>query len=164
MLRELRLLSSTRFDSRSILGVVLVGDERLSDKLHREELVPLGSRLRTRLGLDAMEAIESRDIYELLTERHRRGSIVITSSRGPDEWLATLSPGRRRPIHQQRLRPHHRRRVLPCSSETDPLGGQRRGVGVWPVTAAEKHWRAQVTSWAQSGHRDRHCERLDPSA
>lgn len=51
VLSELRLLSSTRFDSRSILGVVLVGDERLPDKLRREELVPLGSRLRTRLVL-----------------------------------------------------------------------------------------------------------------
>jgi hypothetical protein len=106
---------------------ILIVDEA-QEMLHREELA-LGSRLRTRLGLDAMEAIESRDIYELLTERHRRGSIVVTSSRGPDEWLATLSPGRRRPIHQQRLRHHHRRRVLPCPSETDPLGGQRRGVG-----------------------------------
>jgi len=51
VLSELRLLSSTRFDSRSILGVLLVGDERLPDKLRREELVPLGSRLRTRLVL-----------------------------------------------------------------------------------------------------------------
>ncbi|MBK7829442.1 IS21-like element helper ATPase IstB [Nannocystis sp.] len=42
-------------------------------------------------GLDAMDAIESRDIYELLTERHRRGSIVVTSNRGPDEWLATFA-------------------------------------------------------------------------
>jgi DNA replication protein DnaC len=42
-------------------------------------------------GLDAMDAIESRDAYEILTERHRAGSIVITSNRGPDEWLATFA-------------------------------------------------------------------------
>lgn len=42
-------------------------------------------------GLDAMDAAESRDIYELFTERHRRGSIVVTSNRGPDEWLATFA-------------------------------------------------------------------------
>jgi DNA replication protein DnaC len=42
-------------------------------------------------GLDAMDATESRDIYELFTERHRRGSIVVTSNRGPDEWLATFA-------------------------------------------------------------------------
>lgn len=42
-------------------------------------------------GLDAMDAIESRDVHELLTERDRAGSIVLTSNRGPDEWLATFA-------------------------------------------------------------------------
>jgi DNA replication protein DnaC len=42
-------------------------------------------------GLDAMEQSESRDAYELLTERHLLGSIIITSNRHPDEWLATFS-------------------------------------------------------------------------
>lgn len=42
-------------------------------------------------GLDAMDAIESRDAYEILTERHRSGSIVLTSNRGPDEWLACFA-------------------------------------------------------------------------
>lgn len=42
-------------------------------------------------GLDAMDAIESRDAYEILTERHRAGSIIVTSNRGPDEWLATFA-------------------------------------------------------------------------
>jgi DNA replication protein DnaC len=42
-------------------------------------------------ALDTMDATESRDIYELLTERHRVGSIIVTSNRGPDEWLATFS-------------------------------------------------------------------------
>jgi DNA replication protein DnaC len=41
--------------------------------------------------LDAMDALESRDLYELLTERHRSGSMVLTSNRGPDEWLATFA-------------------------------------------------------------------------
>jgi DNA replication protein DnaC len=41
-------------------------------------------------GLDAMDAIESRDAYEIMTERHRAGSIIVTSNRGPDEWLATF--------------------------------------------------------------------------
>ena len=26
-----------------------------------------------------------------MVDRHRRGSIVITSNRGPDEWLATFA-------------------------------------------------------------------------
>ena len=42
-------------------------------------------------GLDAMDAAESRDAYEIFTERHRAGSMVITSNRGPDEWLATFA-------------------------------------------------------------------------
>jgi DNA replication protein DnaC len=42
-------------------------------------------------ALDAMDAAESRDAYEILTERHRAGSMVVTSNRGPDEWLATFA-------------------------------------------------------------------------
>ena len=42
-------------------------------------------------GLDAMDAVESRDAYEILTERHRAGSMIVTSNRGPDEWHATFS-------------------------------------------------------------------------
>ena len=38
-----------------------------------------------------MDHTESRDTYDLLTERHRAGSIVVTSNRGPDEWLATFA-------------------------------------------------------------------------
>lgn len=50
VLNELRLLASARFDSQSLLCVVLGGDVRLIDKLRREELIPLGSRIRTRLA------------------------------------------------------------------------------------------------------------------
>ncbi len=53
VLNELRLLASARFESQSWLTVVLAGDGRLLEKLKREELVPLGSRIRTRLGLEA---------------------------------------------------------------------------------------------------------------
>lgn len=42
-------------------------------------------------GLDAMDATESRDAYDIFTERHRAGSMIVTSNRGPDEWLATFS-------------------------------------------------------------------------
>ncbi len=49
---ELRLLASARFDSQPLLCVVLAGDARLIEKLRREELVPLGSRIRTRLATE----------------------------------------------------------------------------------------------------------------
>ena len=41
--------------------------------------------------LDAMDVQESRDAYEILTERHRAGSVIVTSNRGPDEWLAAFA-------------------------------------------------------------------------
>lgn len=50
VLTEMRLLMSVRFDSKIILSVVLAGDGRLSERLRRDELLPLGSRIRTRLS------------------------------------------------------------------------------------------------------------------
>ncbi len=52
VLSELRLLSSMQFDSRTLLTVVLAGDTRLSHKLRRDELLPLGSRIRSRLVME----------------------------------------------------------------------------------------------------------------
>ena len=52
VLNELRLLTSSQFDSRILLSVVLAGDQRLGEKLRRDELVPLGSRIRVRLNID----------------------------------------------------------------------------------------------------------------
>jgi type II secretory pathway predicted ATPase ExeA len=49
---ELRLMASACFDSQPLLCVVLAGDARLIDKLRREELIPLGSRIRTRLATE----------------------------------------------------------------------------------------------------------------
>lgn len=49
VLNELRLLSSIDFDSRNLLSVVLAGDKRLIHKLRQDDLLPLGSRIRTRL-------------------------------------------------------------------------------------------------------------------
>lgn len=52
VLAELRILASADFDSRSILSVVLCGDARLTQQFRREELLPIASRIRTRLSLD----------------------------------------------------------------------------------------------------------------
>jgi type II secretory pathway predicted ATPase ExeA len=52
VLSELRLLSSMQFDSRNLLSVVFAGDGRLNIKLRRDELLPLGSRIRTRLVME----------------------------------------------------------------------------------------------------------------
>ncbi|MBK8744107.1 ATP-binding protein [Propionivibrio sp.] len=52
VLSELRLLASSSFDSQPLLCIVMAGDARLIEKLRREELIPLGSRIRTRLATE----------------------------------------------------------------------------------------------------------------
>jgi type II secretory pathway predicted ATPase ExeA len=52
VLSELRLLASARFDSQPLLCIIMAGDARLIEKLRREELIPLGSRIRTRLATE----------------------------------------------------------------------------------------------------------------
>ena len=66
VLHELRLLLSTHFDSRQILSVVLAGDRRLADKMKREELLPLASRIRTRLTFEYAEPAELQATLEHL--------------------------------------------------------------------------------------------------
>lgn len=49
VLNELRILSSADFDATSLLTIVLAGDDRLLDLLRQPDLVPLSTRIRTRL-------------------------------------------------------------------------------------------------------------------
>ena len=51
---ELRLLSSAELDSRSILTIVFAGDHRLAARLESAELLPIASRVRTRLRAEAL--------------------------------------------------------------------------------------------------------------
>jgi len=70
-LKHARLLSNYEAELRKLIAVdLLIVDD---------------------FALDAMDLQESRDAYELLTERHRSGSTIVTSNRGPDEWLATFA-------------------------------------------------------------------------
>jgi len=55
-LNELRLLASAELDSRSILTVVLAGDQRLNKKLQSDELLPMASRVRCRLRCGSVDA------------------------------------------------------------------------------------------------------------
>lgn len=90
-------------------------------------------------GLDAMDPSESRDAYEILTERHRAGSIIVTSNRGPDEWLATFADPVRAQAAIDRFTSNaydlvvegesYRRRLkptLPSTNEESNKAGQRR--------------------------------------
>lgn len=85
VLNELRLLLSTHFDSRQILTVVLSGDSRLVDKLRRDELLPLGSRIRTRLQLGYVEPDELRTTLEHLLTAAGNPALMTR------ELIATLS-------------------------------------------------------------------------
>lgn len=42
-------------------------------------------------GMDAFGVEESRDVFEIMSERDRKRSIIVTSNRGPDEWLAAFA-------------------------------------------------------------------------
>ncbi|TSA40392.1 MAG: general secretion pathway protein GspA [Betaproteobacteria bacterium] len=52
LLCELRLLSSAELDSRSILSVILCGDNRLVARFQEPELLPIASRIRSRLRIE----------------------------------------------------------------------------------------------------------------
>ena len=64
VLSELRILSSADFDATSLLTVVLSGDARLPELLRHQDLVPLGTRIRTRL---TMEPASRQELSELLS-------------------------------------------------------------------------------------------------
>ena len=64
VLNELRILSSADFDATSLLTVVLSGDGRLLELLRHEDLVPLGTRIRTRL---CTEPATREELLELLS-------------------------------------------------------------------------------------------------
>jgi type II secretory pathway predicted ATPase ExeA len=62
VLSELRLLASANFDSTSYLTAVLCGDGRLLERFRHADLVPLGSRIRTRLVLDYASREQLREL------------------------------------------------------------------------------------------------------
>ena len=62
VLSEMRLLSSARFDSVLYLTVILAGDGRLPELFRHEDLLPLGTRIRTRLVLEYASKEELREL------------------------------------------------------------------------------------------------------
>jgi DNA replication protein DnaC len=41
--------------------------------------------------LRPLDATETADVYEVVVERHRRASTVVTYNRDPSEWLAAMA-------------------------------------------------------------------------
>jgi type II secretory pathway predicted ATPase ExeA len=52
VLSELRLLTMDKFDSSNLLTVILAGDSRLTNAFREPDLIPLGTRIRTRLVME----------------------------------------------------------------------------------------------------------------
>lgn len=84
LLAELRLLGSTKLDTCTIVTVVLCGDRRLEDKLRTPDLLPVASRIRTRLVLD----VEPPDVLGTML-RHRL-AIAGNASLMTDELQRTV--------------------------------------------------------------------------
>jgi DNA replication protein DnaC len=55
-------------------------------RLHRVDLLMIDD-----LALHRMEATETGDFYELIVERHRAASTIVTSNREPPEILAMMA-------------------------------------------------------------------------
>jgi len=85
VLNELRLLGSSRFDSRQILTVVLSGDMRLPERFRHEDLLPLGSRIRMRLPLQPASAEQLRTALKHLI------SVAGNPALMTPDLIATLS-------------------------------------------------------------------------
>lgn len=85
VLSELRLMSSAKFDSVSLITVILAGDQRLNEKLKLPDLIPLGSRIRVRHHLDLLSRSE---LSQLLKESiSRAGNPSLMTS----ELIETLA-------------------------------------------------------------------------
>jgi general secretion pathway protein A len=62
VLSELRILASGQLDTEMYLTVVLAGDSRLLERFRQPDLLPLGSRIRTRLLLEYAGQDELRQV------------------------------------------------------------------------------------------------------
>ncbi len=84
VLSELRILASSDFDSTSLLTVILSGDGRLLELLRHEDLIPLGTRIRTRL---CTEPASREELLELLSHAlAKAGNVTLMT----DELMDTL--------------------------------------------------------------------------
>jgi general secretion pathway protein A len=79
VLSELRLLSSADLDSRSILTIVLSGDQRLACRLADLDLLPIASRIRARLRLEALTPKQLQDCLNHLLKAAGNPALMTPS-------------------------------------------------------------------------------------
>jgi type II secretory pathway predicted ATPase ExeA len=76
VLSELRILVSSDFDSTSLLTVILCGDGRLLELLRHDNLVPLGTRIRTRLHTEPASREELRALLGHALSKAGNGALM----------------------------------------------------------------------------------------
>ena len=75
--RLLKRLKATRLDATY---------EQELRRLLRVDLLILDD-----FALEALDATETHDFYQVVVERHHRTSTILTSNREPQEWLALMA-------------------------------------------------------------------------
>lgn len=90
VLNELRIMSSTNFDSSLLLTTVIAGDRRLLELFKDDRLVPLGSRLRARLFL---ETATREELLHFLEHAMSKAGNPKLMTRGLMETLADHALG-----------------------------------------------------------------------
>jgi DNA replication protein DnaC len=86
-------------------------------------------------ALKPLDATQTNDFYELVVERHRKASTIVTSNREPSEWLSLMSDALLAQSAVDRLTsgahtlviegPSYRQRHPRQRTGIDPEGGQR---------------------------------------
>jgi general secretion pathway protein A len=76
VLNELRLLSSSRLDSQYLLTTILAGDGRLTERFRKDELLPVGSRVRARLTVERATPGELLALLQHATTRAGNGKLM----------------------------------------------------------------------------------------
>lgn len=90
VLNELRILSSADFDATSLLTIVIAGDGRLPDLLRHQDLVPLCTRIRTRL---CTETATRDELLELLKHALAKAGNATLMTDGLMDALVDHSAG-----------------------------------------------------------------------
>jgi DNA replication protein DnaC len=87
---------------RRRIGVHFERADRLHKRLKAARLdASYDAEMRKLIGVDllliddfalqALDATETADVYEIVVERHHRAATVLTSNRDPSEWLAVMA-------------------------------------------------------------------------
>jgi type II secretory pathway predicted ATPase ExeA len=90
VLSELRILSSADFDATSLLTIVLAGDGRLLELLRHQDLIPLNTRIRTRMSTEAATRDE---LLELLRHALAKAGNATLMTDGLMDTLVDHSAG-----------------------------------------------------------------------